>query len=279
MNAKRRHIATAVASLLMATSGLHGEFVGRPPGGGTRPTQRPMPGGGMNQGQRPTLNGGLMPTQNQTARPANFPAAPGNSRPSSLNLGAMRPATLPNSQQPSISRPAVSRPSTLPSVQPTIANRPSVNLPIANRPNVNLPNVNPPSGGLKPAIRPLPPLPGTPPQPSVTRPITTLPSTRPAPLPDTRPTRPSLPDLGGGTGIRPPAVTLPARPGPGRPSPGDVGDFLGLQRPVTLPAVIDKRPGGGNPPAVTLPARPGLDNRPNWPKPGDINIGNKVINN
>jgi hypothetical protein len=98
--------------------------------------------------------------------------------------------------------------------------------------------------------------------------------------------------LGGGNSGSP-AVTLPARPGTGRPSPGDVGDFLGINRPVTLPAVIDKRPGGGNPPVTTLPgrpgggnppvttlpARPGDGNRPNWPKPGDINIGNTVINN
>jgi hypothetical protein len=58
-----------------------------------------------------------------------------------------------------------------------------------------------------------------------------------------------------------------------------------LNRPVTLPADIGSRPGGGNRPGggggpgINWPNRPG-GNRPgnNWPNIGDINIGNKIIN-
>jgi hypothetical protein len=86
-----------------------------------------------------------------------------------------------------------------------------------------------------------------------------------------------------------PGINLPNRPGGQRPSPGDIGDFLGMNRPVTLPANIGNRPGidlpnrpgGGNRPGIDLPNRPGGGNRPkiNWPNKGDINIGNNVINN
>lgn len=70
-----------------------------------------------------------------------------------------------------------------------------------------------------------------------------------------------------GGGDRP--VTLPAEIGK-RPGGGD--------RPVTLPGEIGRRPGEGNGP--NLPNRPGGD-RPNInpPRIGDVNIGNKVINN
>jgi hypothetical protein len=136
-----------------------------------------------------------------------------------------------------------------------------------------------------------------------------------------------LPDLGGGGVAKRPDVKLPSRPGDGdrpvaklpgkpggaRPSPGDVGDFLGLDKPVTLPAEIGKRPGVGDRPVtlpaeigkrpgggdrpVTLPAeigkrpgggdRPGGEERPGIKRPGrpggdinigEINVGNKVIN-
>ncbi|NUQ64061.1 MAG: hypothetical protein HUU20_16415 [Pirellulales bacterium] len=160
-------------------------------------------------------------------------------------------------------------------------NRPS-GLKPSTRPSTQLPSTGIPS---KPGIRP-----------GADRPNVTLPETRPSTRPETLPsTRPSLPGLGGGGGnlgalTRPnlpgdgsrPGLTLPNRPGGSRPSPGDVGDFLGLDRPVTLPAEIGNRPsltrpdrpGDGNWPGTNRPGRPGGD----WPNIGDINIGNNVIN-
>ena len=74
--------------------------------------------------------------------------------------------------------------------------------------------------------------------------------------------RPSLPNRPGTSDIRPlpgDRPNLGNRPGIGtqpggttRPSPGDVGDFLGMDRPL--------RPGGGT--AVTLPGRPDAGDRP-----------------
>jgi hypothetical protein len=124
---------------------------------------------------------------------------------------------------------------------------------------------------------------------SGSRPDNKLPNiaNRPSTLPG-----PGIPNLGGSLENRPgnklpnrpqgdrPAVTLPGnttgRPNlnlPGnaatRPAPGDLGDFLGMGRPLTpetLPGVtrpgIDTRPGSSN--------RPGIDNRPAVPgQPGN----------
>ena len=229
-----------------------------------------------------------------TARPASRPSAP--------NLGASRPAAP---SRPAPSRPNVSAP----------VSRPSVNRPTTRPATPKLPQVNQPSGGLKPSTRPS--VPTTRPSLPSTRP--SLPSTRPS-LPTTRPdntlpgqgsnignklpnrpeNRPSIPGLGGGAGNRPnvnlpnrpdggrPNVTLPGAgtrpnlPGNGgRPSAGDVGDFLGMDKPLrpsTLPGTI--RPGVGNGTGNGIGNRPGIGNGiGNRPNIGN-GIGNSnVINN
>lgn len=183
-------------------------------------------------------------------------------RPSVPNLGATRPApSRPNISAPNISRPVTNRPTT-----------------------PQLPHTNLPSGGLKPSARPSPP---------------NLPATRPS-LPTTRP---SIPDLGGGVVNKPnpnrpnfggngrPNVNLPNvanRPnlpnaGGGRPSAGDLGDFLGMDRPTTLPGT--NRPNIGN--GIANGNRPNIgngsgnnliNNRPI--NIGQINAGkNNIINN
>jgi len=79
------------------------------------------------------------------------------------------------------------------------------------------------------------------------------------------------------------------RPGGGRPSPGDIGDFLGINKPIRPETLPGLRPGGdrpgrpdGNRPGLR-PDRPG-NGRPGRPggniNIGDINIGNNgVISN
>lgn len=251
------------------------------------------------------------------------------------NVSVPRPATpmgRPNPQRPDIQRPNLGGAG---------QGRPNFNPPATYRPSFNSPSsggniAGRPGGGLKPTPRPgagsLPSNPGNtlPPRPPITggpsvRPGASLPSVRPGTsLPNfpSRPSdglpglanRPSLPkpprpgNLPGG--VRPPVTGLPGNPPalpggrPGaRPTPGNVGDFLGLDRPlipdgglpggprpglagrpdrpVTLPGGVNRpgrpnlpnlggRPGG----AVTLPGeldRPGLPNGP-WERP---EIGNR----
>ncbi|MCA9188417.1 MAG: hypothetical protein KDA99_22470, partial [Planctomycetales bacterium] len=209
-------------------------------------------------------------------------------------------------------------------------NRPNVSLPSASRPAVsrpatNMPSTNFPSAGLKPSTRPAtqPALPSSRPTtfPGVggsgatTRPGTTLPSTGSRPT-----TRPSVPNLGGGSsGDRPfvsppsnigssrPGTVRPGTVGPGgsqpgqatRPSPGELGDFLHMDKPVrpeTLPGNsrpnierpvtggnverpgIGNLPGGTQRPGVTRPGntRPGATTRPI--DVGSVNLGlnNKI---
>ena len=217
------------------------------------------------------------------ARPAARPSVP--------NLGASRP---------SVSRPPTSRPAPgRPNINQPNFNRPSINQP-ASRPSApNFPQVSRPSGGLKPSTRPS--IPSTP----SNRP--TLPSTRPAnKLPDigNRPsTRPSIPNLGGGSGNRP-NVSLPNRPagnrpnvnlpnggnrpnlpnvgGGGRPSAGDLGDFLGMDKPLkpsTLPGTTRPNIGNGiangNRPNIGNGIGNNIGNRPNIGN----GSGNNLINN
>lgn len=218
----------------------------------------------------------------------------------------------------------MSRPAARPSIpnhgssRPASEGRPNVSLPNMNRPSErpaisNPPQFDRPSGGLKPSTRPaMPSLPN-----SGSNPGNKLPNVanRPSTLPGS-----GIPNLGGSLENRPgnklpnrpqgdrPAVTLPGnttgRPNlnlPGnaatRPSPGDLGDFLGMGRPLTpdtLPGVtrpgIDTRPGINNRPEVPgqpgnrFPNRPGATETPRFPNTGigdnqPINIGNINIGN
>ncbi|QDT70553.1 hypothetical protein MalM25_35020 [Planctomycetes bacterium MalM25] len=146
---------------------------------------------------------------------------------------------------------------------------------LGNRPHSSIPGVNRPS--TKPGAN----------RPNINRPGTNRPGTRPGGSIANRP----------GTGNRPGAGNRPNRPGgsrpnlpnrPGaKPTPGGVGDFLGLDKPLkpdsglagklpnrpsTLPG---NRPGIGNRPGNG--DRPGLGNRPNRPgnRPG---LGNRPGN-
>ncbi len=202
----------------------------------------------------------------------------GASRPSVPNLGAHRPMpSRPNFNAPSVNYPNVSRP--------------NINRPTTRPATPNLPQFNRPSGGLKPATRPSLP---------TTLPANKLPGSGGGiadKLPNRPSSRPSIPSLGGGGGSRPnlnlpdrpsggrPNINLPGSSGrpnfPGggdRPTVGDLGDFLGMDKPVrpsTLPG--STRPGIGN--------RPDIGNRPNLgndianqPNIGNGN-GNTIINN
>lgn len=176
-------------------------------------------------------------------------------------------------------------------LQPPKFNRPPVN----NPPKVNLPNVggngfNKPSGAMKPSTLPA----QLPKRPTVIEPGKNRPTTLPGNItkPSTKPG--SLPNLSGGRPTTLPGK-LPTRPE--RPTPGDLGDFLGMQRPnkpTTLPAkvpgnIVGNRP---NKPGFVRPdPKPGLTDK-GWWNGGNIGsgnignvagnigiVGNKVINN
>lgn len=210
--------------------------------------------------------------------------------------GFSRPASMPHlgGGGGGFSRPNVSMPSNF--------NRPNFNRPNVNRPNVSRPNVSRPvvtpgsnrpgagssiTGGLKPSTRPAtrPSITDRPnlskpnlPRPDASRPDASRPNvSRPV-------TRPSNPSLGGRPSLRPDG---------NRPSIGKLDDFLGIDRPLTLPGrVPGQLPGRDRP----IANRPGVD-RPNINRPGvsrpdlgnavnnrpinidKLNVGNTVINN
>lgn len=258
-------------------------------------------GGGMSRPSAPNLGGG----GGGMTRPS-----PGMSRPSP-GASISRPMPNPGLSRPSISQPpSMTRPS-LPSGGLKPSSRPSVTMPgNVGRPAPGVGTTRPGLGGSAPNLGGSYPgvtLPGRP-ETGLTRPGGGL--TRPTPgqtLPGGGLTRPGIGDRPittlpsrPGAGDRP-ITTLPGRPGTGpggRPTPGDVGDFLGMQRPVTRPAdftrpplTADNRPGVGNRlpnvgegrPGAGGTVRPGIaDNRydfgqrPNW-----LNrptAGNSVIN-
>lgn len=214
----------------------------------------------------------------------------GMSRPSVPNLGASRP--MPS--RPAPSRPAPSRPNlgsgnfgagnigsgNFGSGNSGAANnnRPSVNRPTTRPTTSDLSQINRPTGGFKPS------LPTTRPSMPTTLPGNKLPGIK-LPgntgslgnkLPNRPETRPSIPSLGGG-GNRP---NFPGNTE--RPSAGDIGDFLGMDKPVrpsTLPGTT--RPGIEN----GMGDRPNLGNRPgagdaiaNRPNIGN-GSGNALVNN
>ena len=191
----------------------------------------------------------------------------GSARPSAANLGDHRPAAA--------SRPAPSRP--------------TVSAPTASRPAMSkLPEANRPSGGLKPSTKP-----STKPSQPSTKPNNRLPNqggNTGNNLPNRPESRPSIPGLGVGAGNRPnvnrpngpdagrPHENLPGagtRPhlpsNGGRPSVGEVGDFLGMDKPLRpAPRPGTDRPNIGNEIST------GIGNRPNIGNGSDNNIGNKI---
>jgi len=287
---KIRFSALALALLVFVSPAEVSARGFRGGGGGGGGAAR-SPGGGGGAARSPGGGGG------GAARPAARPSVP--------NLGANKPAvSRPASSGPGQSRPNISTP--------------NINRPVANRPATpQLPQVNRPSGGLKPSTRPSTPnLPTTRPSLPTTRPENKLPNIANRPT-----TRPSVPDLGGGgSGNRPnlnlpnppgngrPNVNLPNvanrpnlpnagnrpnlpnagnRPnlpnvGGGRPSGGDLGDFLGMDRPLrpsTLPGTnrpnIDNGIANGNRPDIGNGIGNNIGNRPNIGN----GSGNNLINN
>lgn len=289
-----------VAAKAEAGGGFKGGGMSR--GGGMgRPAARPS---------MPNLGGGR---PSGVARPA--PSRPSVSRPSVSRPSVSRPSArpspnLPNLSRPSLSRPAPGRPplSGPSGLKPSLpSSRPSLSLPSNNRPGVSRPSLTPGTTS-PPAV-----IPGTSTRPG-TRPAIQRPSTRPSypgiggnrPSPSPGGDRPGfkLPNRPGGPDGRPqfPEFGGPNRPGIARPLPGDLGDFLGMDKPLrptplpNFPAGGDKpglggigrpdgnwpglgggnRPEGGNRPGQ--PFRPGGDN--NLINIGEINLGNNgIINN
>ncbi len=164
--------------------------------------------------------------------------------------------------RPQLNRPNISRPSSSGSrsFQPSGAFKPYQ-----------------PSGGFKPSTRP---------QVIDNRPNTLPGRTRPN-VPNLGGSRPNLPNIGNN------------RPGISRPSPGNVGDFLGMDRPLkpnTRPGTIINQPGVNRPNIGNRINAGGNDigNRVNGSNignrinaggnhrtvnVGNVNVGNKVINN
>lgn len=302
-----------VACLLVFSLTIHEAFAGglngrggggRGGGGMSRPS---MGGGGMS---RPSMGGGGMQRPSMGGgggmqRPA--PSRPGGSS-SMGNLS--RPAPRPNlgsmpglGSSGSLNRPSpglgnLNRPTTLPASRPSTGMKPSTRPAPGERPNLG----NSLGGGnsLRPETRPstrpttkpdlnrpntgLPNIPGRPDlagRPGgVTRPGTTLPGTT---LPGT-----TLP------GVVSPNNKLPGvgRPGSGmpstRPAPGDLGDFLGMGkplRPTTLPGDLGNVGIGQQPTRPNLPpgiGEGGLGSRPLNPNnklPPGIDIANRPGNN
>jgi len=196
--------------------------------GGSRPNiSRPS----MNQPSgRPNLGGSNLGGSNlggSASRPQlNRPSGGLNpSRPTPPNLNT-RPTTRPGLDARPPSRPNTSLPN-LGSSRPSVT-RPDLTRPDLNRPNITRPDLNRPNV-TRPELN----------RPNVTRPELSRPDLN----------RPGIARPGGGF-ERP---NLGDRPNVGRPSPGDIGDFLGMDRPI--------RPEGGGI-ARPLPGRPGLADRP-----------------
>ena len=217
----------------------------------------------MGQG-RPASRGGAFggqPRPQPASRPPNSPNLP------HVQAPAPNPRPAPQPQRPNIPNPGLqNRPGPVnpPTVRPTP--RPAPNPVTPTRPPVV---TRPPGGAIKPSPQPI--------QPS-RPPVVTNPRPNPGPggsFPslggNPRPNRPS-PGTGVGQIPRPNNPNIPGTPRP-RPTPGDVGGFLGMQKPIR------PTPGGGGivarPPGA---ARPPVNvNRPVFNRP--INVTqNTVIN-
>lgn len=232
-------------------------------GGGGAPRPNFNPGGGGANFNRPNIN-------RPTGGGANFNRPnPGIGNPGGANFNRPNPGVgRPNVGNPNVGNPGVGNP-----------NFGGGNF---NRPGINNPKFNGPSGAMKPAIPGSATRPATRPRPNLPGDVVGRPGTRPGSLPSLDGPNTKLPGKTPGnpiTGTRPtPRPGIPGqgnlgpgstRPGTGRPSPGDVGDFLGMQRPnkpITRPGTL---PGNlpGKLPGDIAGNRPGL-NRPGPGQPG-----------
>jgi len=240
--ATRRHWAHGFAIIFAIVAMISGDTIistlsaggfGGRGGGGRGGGGRSMGGGGA----RPSFGGG-----GGGARPS-FGGS-GGARPSFGGGQVSRPNVNPAGSRPSFggsgNRPSLgggfnSSPS-IPSLNRPSTNRPSTNRPSIQQPSVSRPSLTKPGGVSRPDLS----------RPSLSRPGMTKPG-------------------GIGSGNNRPGMT---RPGSDRPSAGDVGDFLGLDRPVrpdTRPGIKPNRP-------TTLPDRV-PDRRPNLGN-GNGNLGN-----
>ena len=267
-------------SILNHPAELHarGGFTG---GGGGRAGGGRAGGGG---GGRPSMGGGSI------------------SRPSTPSLGSSRPSrpsggsSRPNFDRPSPSpRPQISspsggiKPSTRPANLPTgsltrPATRPGFSRPDTggspglSRPDLaNRPSGLPATGSTRPSIRPStrPSFPGLNGGGGSNRPSFDFPQTRPGggDRPVTLPNRPGegggRPGMGrpenGLSGLTRPGTTRPGAVG--RPSPGQIGDFLDLNRPLLPETRPATRPGNGGVerPGIAMPDRPRPETRPAIP--------------
>lgn len=199
----------------------------------------------------------------------------GGARPS---MSAPRPASRPNVSRPSTSQRNFNRPSPSPAYNRQTGNRQTAGLRPSTRPS-SAPGGNhlPSNYGSRPSARP-----SLPPPPSGRSPSNSRPSQRPSTSLPSNPSRPatSRPAMRNpsnlGTrpgGNRPPIASRPnnarpVRPSGQRPTPGNVGDFLGLDKPL--------RPATAERPA-TLPGRDRPGDRPNRPVtfPGTVRPGDR----
>ncbi|MFO1092294.1 MAG: hypothetical protein U0992_03140 [Planctomycetaceae bacterium] len=220
-------------------------------GGGARPGGGSSYGGGSRPNS-PSLGGSR---GGGGGRPAQSPSYGGSKGPANGGSLASRPA--PNRPNGGLSPSSPSKNDYRPGSTPTPGGRPGaggsgIASRPGSRPDTSAPNLgNRPGGGSRPDYG--------------NRPGTG--------------DRPGLADRPGGAVTRPGTADRPIagnRPGNGNypgggaaPKPGDVGDFLGMGRPV-------QPPGGG---VSTLPARPGTGDRPiagNRPGGGDRpGVGNR----
>jgi hypothetical protein len=222
----------------------------QPPRGGAfggqghqRPASRPPASPNIPHVQVPQAKPQPQP-QPQPQRPITPPRPnpSAQARPAPIASHSFRPTTQPPPNPVNPARPpAATRPPGM-AIQPP----PRPTNPI--KPQVSLPHPNPgPGGGIKPSPRPTRPI-----VPQVSLPHYGPGGSVPTLGGNPRPSRPN-PGVGVGQIPRPGTPNTPGAPRPSnsRPSPGDVGGFLGMQRPIR-PA-----PGGGG-----VATRPGTPTRP-----------------
>ncbi len=249
-------------------------------------------GGGRSRGGFSGSRGGFSGSRGGfSGSRGSVPHLGGSSRPSYSRPSYSRPSySRPSYSRPSTSRPSYSRPSTLPS-SPSLGGSYSGGLRPSNRPST-LPS-RPSTGGTRPGIS-LPDRPGTGQRPGL--PGSGGSTNRPGFERPGAGQRPSIPSFGGGTGNRP-GNSLPNRPGTGgvgqpgisrpgidrpgaggRPSPGDLGDFLGMDRPLRPDNGLrpDTRPGGGDRLRPDNGLRPDRDNNIIGNRDNNI-IGNRDV--